>query len=125
MPNFKIISNKWKNLFYQILKMMRMRMKMRMRIIRIYKLLVDVYKILLVYLIILINWVIKIDKFNYLLDYCILFHLLFLYFIYYLLLNFRGRSAYVEQLMKDMAVYYSYSNYLLEKLFHLFSVSEV
>ncbi|RHZ75408.1 hypothetical protein Glove_214g22 [Diversispora epigaea] len=36
----------------------------------------------------------------------------------------RGRSAYVEQLMKDMAVYYGYSDYLLEKLFHLFSVSE-
>ncbi|PKC06866.1 NOL1/NOP2/sun family putative RNA met [Rhizophagus irregularis] len=36
----------------------------------------------------------------------------------------RGRSAYVEQLIKDMAVYYGYSEYLLEKLFNLFSVSE-
>ncbi|CAG8597511.1 13001_t:CDS:10 [Acaulospora morrowiae] len=36
----------------------------------------------------------------------------------------RGRSAYVEQLIKDMAVYYGYSEFLLEKLFHLFSVSE-
>ncbi|CAG8450526.1 16191_t:CDS:10 [Acaulospora colombiana] len=36
----------------------------------------------------------------------------------------RGRSAYVEQLIKDMTVYYGYSEFLLEKLFHLFSVSE-
>ncbi|RIB15959.1 NOL1/NOP2/sun family putative RNA met [Gigaspora rosea] len=37
----------------------------------------------------------------------------------------RGRSSYVEQLIKDMAIYYGYSEFLLEKLFYLFSVSEV
>ncbi|CAG8707450.1 7620_t:CDS:2, partial [Cetraspora pellucida] len=36
----------------------------------------------------------------------------------------RGRSSYVEQLIKEMAIYYGYSEFLLEKLFHLFSVSE-
>ncbi|CAG8808251.1 12041_t:CDS:2, partial [Cetraspora pellucida] len=36
----------------------------------------------------------------------------------------RGRSSYVEQLIKDMAIYYGYSEFLLEKLFHLFSISE-
>ncbi|KAF0555089.1 NOL1/NOP2/sun family putative RNA met [Gigaspora margarita] len=36
----------------------------------------------------------------------------------------RGRSSYIEQLIKDMAIYYGYSEFLLEKLFYLFSVSE-
>ncbi|CAI2175036.1 6017_t:CDS:2 [Funneliformis geosporum] len=36
----------------------------------------------------------------------------------------RGRFAYVEQLIKDMATYYGYSEFLLEKLFNIFSTSE-
>ncbi|KAG9294045.1 hypothetical protein G9A89_000667 [Geosiphon pyriformis] len=36
----------------------------------------------------------------------------------------RGRAEYVDQLIKDIAVYYGYSEFLAEKLFHLFSVSE-
>ncbi|KAJ3028864.1 UNVERIFIED_CONTAM: rRNA (cytosine-C5-)-methyltransferase nop2 [Siphonaria sp. JEL0065] len=36
----------------------------------------------------------------------------------------RSRSEYVEQLVKDLAMYYGYNEYLMEKLFHLFPVSE-
>ncbi|CAJ0648830.1 15201_t:CDS:2 [Entrophospora sp. SA101] len=36
----------------------------------------------------------------------------------------RGRSSYVGQLIKDMSIYYGYSEFLMEKLFHLFSTSE-
>lgn len=37
----------------------------------------------------------------------------------------RSRSEYVEQLLKDIANYYGYNEYLTEKLFELFSVQEV
>ncbi|KAJ3055410.1 rRNA (cytosine-C5-)-methyltransferase nop2 [Rhizophlyctis rosea] len=36
----------------------------------------------------------------------------------------RSRSEYVDQLIKDLATYYGYNDYLLEKLFHLFPVTE-
>ncbi|KAJ3175480.1 rRNA (cytosine-C5-)-methyltransferase nop2 [Geranomyces variabilis] len=36
----------------------------------------------------------------------------------------RSRSEYVEQLIKDLANYYGYNEYLLEKLFHLFPAAE-
>ncbi|KAJ3102934.1 rRNA (cytosine-C5-)-methyltransferase nop2 [Phlyctochytrium bullatum] len=36
----------------------------------------------------------------------------------------RSRSEYVAQLLKDLCVYYGYNEYLMEKLFHLFPVSE-
>ncbi|KAJ3071994.1 rRNA (cytosine-C5-)-methyltransferase nop2 [Podochytrium sp. JEL0797] len=36
----------------------------------------------------------------------------------------RSRSEYVDQLIKDLAMYYGYNDYLMEKLFHLFPVSE-
>ncbi|KAJ3090418.1 rRNA (cytosine-C5-)-methyltransferase nop2, partial [Physocladia obscura] len=36
----------------------------------------------------------------------------------------RSRSEYVEQLVKDLALYYGYNEFLMEKLFHLFPVSE-
>ncbi|KAI8608121.1 NOL1/NOP2/sun family-domain-containing protein [Chytriomyces sp. MP71] len=36
----------------------------------------------------------------------------------------RSRSEYVDQLCKDLALYYGYNEYLMEKLFHLFPVSE-
>ncbi|KAI8840208.1 NOL1/NOP2/sun family-domain-containing protein [Chytridium lagenaria] len=36
----------------------------------------------------------------------------------------RARSDYTEQLLKDLALYYGYNEYLMEKLFHLFTVSE-
>ncbi|KAL1915980.1 uncharacterized protein VTP21DRAFT_6368 [Calcarisporiella thermophila] len=36
----------------------------------------------------------------------------------------RSRTDYVDQLIKDMALYYGYTEYLLEKLFHLFTASE-
>ncbi|KAJ3406118.1 hypothetical protein CcCBS67573_g02808 [Chytriomyces confervae] len=36
----------------------------------------------------------------------------------------RSRSEYVEQLCKDLAMYYGYNEYLMEKLFHLFPISE-
>ncbi|CAG8626335.1 1930_t:CDS:2 [Ambispora leptoticha] len=36
----------------------------------------------------------------------------------------RGRAEYVDQLIQDIATYYGYSEFLAEKLFHLFPVSE-
>ncbi|KAJ3289516.1 rRNA (cytosine-C5-)-methyltransferase nop2 [Rhizoclosmatium sp. JEL0117] len=36
----------------------------------------------------------------------------------------RSRSEYVDQLIKDLGLYYGYNEYLMEKLFHLFPVSE-
>ncbi|KAJ3206947.1 rRNA (cytosine-C5-)-methyltransferase nop2 [Dinochytrium kinnereticum] len=36
----------------------------------------------------------------------------------------RSRSEYTTQLMKDLSLYYGYNDYLLEKLFHLFPISE-
>lgn len=36
----------------------------------------------------------------------------------------RSRGDYVNQLLKDMALYYGYSEFMIEKIFHLFSVSE-
>lgn len=40
-------------------------------------------------------------------------------------LVYRSRSEYVEQLISDIASYYGYNEFLAEKLFDLFSVSEV
>ena len=37
----------------------------------------------------------------------------------------RSRSEYVEQLMKDIGFYYGYNAFLVEKLFHLFPITEV
>ncbi|KAG5456684.1 MAG: putative ribosomal RNA methyltransferase nop2, partial [Olpidium bornovanus] len=37
----------------------------------------------------------------------------------------RPRSDYVEQLIRDLAFYYGYSEFLMEKLFYLFAVDEV
>jgi hypothetical protein len=37
----------------------------------------------------------------------------------------RSRSEYTEQLISDIASYYGYNEFLAEKLFELFSVSEV
>ncbi|KAI9354626.1 NOL1/NOP2/sun family-domain-containing protein [Zopfochytrium polystomum] len=36
----------------------------------------------------------------------------------------RSRSEYTDQLLKDLALYYGYNDYLMEKLFNLFPVSE-
>ncbi|KAI9009668.1 NOL1/NOP2/sun family-domain-containing protein [Gaertneriomyces semiglobifer] len=36
----------------------------------------------------------------------------------------RSRSEYVDQLVKDLATYYGYNEYLCEKLFNLFPISE-
>ncbi|KAJ3402314.1 rRNA (cytosine-C5-)-methyltransferase nop2, partial [Chytridiales sp. JEL 0842] len=36
----------------------------------------------------------------------------------------RSRSEYTSQLCKDLAVYYGYNEYLMDKLFHLFPISE-
>ncbi|KAJ3156796.1 rRNA (cytosine-C5-)-methyltransferase nop2 [Geranomyces michiganensis] len=36
----------------------------------------------------------------------------------------RSRSEYIEQLIKDLANYYGYNEFLLEKLFHLFPAAE-
>ncbi|TPX42706.1 hypothetical protein SeLEV6574_g05457 [Synchytrium endobioticum] len=36
----------------------------------------------------------------------------------------RGRSEYIQQLLHDLAAYYGYNDYMLDKLFHLFPVSE-
>lgn len=36
----------------------------------------------------------------------------------------RSRSEYTEQLISDIASYYGYNQFLAEKLFELFSVSE-
>ncbi|TPX65270.1 hypothetical protein SpCBS45565_g05285 [Spizellomyces sp. 'palustris'] len=36
----------------------------------------------------------------------------------------RPRSEYIDQLIKDIATYYGYNEYLAEKLFHLFPISE-
>ncbi|KAI8810840.1 NOL1/NOP2/sun family-domain-containing protein [Cladochytrium replicatum] len=36
----------------------------------------------------------------------------------------RSRSEYVDQLLKDLATYYGYNAFLVEKLFNLFTVSE-
>jgi ribosomal RNA methyltransferase Nop2 len=36
----------------------------------------------------------------------------------------RSRAEHIDQLIKDLALYYGYSEYMCEKLFHLFSVSE-
>ncbi|KAJ3315777.1 rRNA (cytosine-C5-)-methyltransferase nop2 [Blyttiomyces sp. JEL0837] len=36
----------------------------------------------------------------------------------------RSRSEYIEQLQKDLALYYGYNDYLMEKLFNLFPISE-
>ncbi|KAJ3350127.1 rRNA (cytosine-C5-)-methyltransferase nop2 [Entophlyctis luteolus] len=36
----------------------------------------------------------------------------------------RSRSEYIQQLCKDLATYYGYNEFLMEKLFHLFPVSE-
>ena len=37
----------------------------------------------------------------------------------------RSRSEYVQQLVSDIASYYGYNEFLAEKLFQLFPVSEV
>lgn len=37
----------------------------------------------------------------------------------------RSRSEYTTQLINDLANYYGYSQYLCDKLFHLFTPSEV
>ena len=37
----------------------------------------------------------------------------------------RSRSEYVEQLLSDIASYYGYNDFLVEKLFQLFPVAEV
>lgn len=37
----------------------------------------------------------------------------------------RPRSDYVDRLLKDLALYYGYSEYMIEKLFHLFTPPEV
>ena len=37
----------------------------------------------------------------------------------------RSRSEYVQQLISDIASYYGYNDFLAEKLFQLFPVSEV
>ncbi|KAI8907672.1 NOL1/NOP2/sun family RNA met [Powellomyces hirtus] len=36
----------------------------------------------------------------------------------------RSRAEYIDQLIKDLATYYGYNEYLLEKLFHLFPIAE-
>ncbi|CAG8642555.1 3825_t:CDS:2, partial [Paraglomus brasilianum] len=36
----------------------------------------------------------------------------------------RGRAEYISQLTKDIAIYYGYSEFMAEKLFHLFSAIE-
>ena len=41
------------------------------------------------------------------------------------LLSTRSRAEYVEQLLFDIQNYYGYNEYLSQKLFELFSVSEV
>jgi 16S rRNA C967 or C1407 C5-methylase (RsmB/RsmF family) len=40
-------------------------------------------------------------------------------------MTYRLRSEYVEQLVSDIASYYGYNDFLAEKLFQLFPVSEV
>jgi len=37
----------------------------------------------------------------------------------------RSRQDYVDQLKKDICTYYGYNEYLLEKFFYLFPISEV
>ena len=37
---------------------------------------------------------------------------------------YRSRADYVAQLLKDLALYYGYSEFMIEKVFHLFSVAE-
>lgn len=39
--------------------------------------------------------------------------------------SFRSRAEYVQQLISDIANYYGYNEFLAEKLFQLFPVSEV
>ncbi|KAJ3016237.1 rRNA (cytosine-C5-)-methyltransferase nop2 [Thoreauomyces humboldtii] len=36
----------------------------------------------------------------------------------------RSRAEYVDQLIRDLATYYGYNDYLMEKLFHLFPIAE-
>ncbi|KAI8903294.1 cytosine-5--methyltransferase NCL1 [Gorgonomyces haynaldii] len=37
----------------------------------------------------------------------------------------RSRSEYLDQLLKDIALYYGYNHFLVEKLFHLFPLTEI
>jgi hypothetical protein len=39
--------------------------------------------------------------------------------------SLRSRSEYVEQLLSDIASYYGYNDFLVDKLFQLFPVAEV
>ena len=46
-------------------------------------------------------------------------HLIF-FLVCFLFFFYRSRADYLSQLMKDLCMYYSYNEYLMEKLYHLF-----